>query len=70
VRSAAERAGLPAAEVDAVTDSYASAQLDGLKAAILAAGGITLASFLVTPPLPSRSQPSGVGAPAEPRPTP
>ncbi|MFJ9740949.1 MFS transporter [Streptomyces sp. NPDC101166] len=54
VRSAAERAGLPPAEVDAVADSYAAAQLDGLKAAILAAGGITLASFLVTSHLPTR----------------
>ncbi|WP_431994495.1 MFS transporter [Streptomyces griseoflavus] len=52
VREAAVRAGLPPQEVDAVTDSYASAQLDGLKAAILATGGITLASFLVTPGLP------------------
>ncbi|MFD5627419.1 MFS transporter [Streptomyces sp. NPDC127072] len=54
VRSAAERAGLPPSEVEAVTDSYASAQLDGLKAAILATGGITLVSFLVTPHLPTR----------------
>jgi EmrB/QacA subfamily drug resistance transporter len=53
VRSAAERAGLPPSEVDAVTDSYASAQLDGLKAAILATGGITLAGFLVTTHLPT-----------------
>ncbi|MEV4679958.1 MFS transporter [Streptomyces kurssanovii] len=53
VRSAAERAGLPPSEVDAVADAYASAQLDGLKAAILATGGIALASFLVTPHLPS-----------------
>ncbi|MEU9174516.1 MFS transporter [Streptomyces sp. NPDC048420] len=53
VRSAAERAGLPPSEVDAVADSYASAQLDGLKAAILATGGIALASFLVTPHLPT-----------------
>ncbi|MFF3884131.1 MFS transporter [Streptomyces sp. NPDC001914] len=53
VRSAAEQAGLPPAEVDAVTDSYATAQLNGLKAAILAAGGITLASFLVTTHLPT-----------------
>lgn len=53
VRSAAENAGLPPSEVDAVTDSYASAQLDGLKAAILATGGITLASFLVTGHLPA-----------------
>jgi hypothetical protein len=53
VRSSAERAGLPPAEVDAVVDSYASAQLDGLKAAILATGGMTLASFLVTGHLPT-----------------
>ncbi|MFG2133276.1 MFS transporter [Streptomyces sp. NPDC048751] len=53
VRSAAENAGLPASEVDALTDSYASAQLDGLKAAILATGGVTLAAFLVTPHLPT-----------------
>jgi len=52
VRGAATRAGLPPQEVDAVTDSYASAQLQGLKAAILATGGITLVSFLVTPRLP------------------
>ncbi|WP_406358711.1 MFS transporter [Streptomyces sp. NBC_00658] len=54
VRSGAERAGLPPPEVDALADSYASAQLDGLKAAILATGGITLLSFLVTPHLPNR----------------
>ncbi|WP_328424888.1 MFS transporter [Streptomyces sp. NBC_00443] len=53
VRAAAERAGLPPSEADAVTDSYASAQLDGLKAAILATGGVTLVSFLVTPHLPA-----------------
>ncbi|MEU2064096.1 MFS transporter [Streptomyces sp. NPDC013455] len=53
VRSAAERAGLPPSEVGAVTDSYASAQLDGLKAAILATGGVALAGFLVTPHLPT-----------------
>ncbi|MFF9172987.1 MFS transporter [Streptomyces sp. NPDC014793] len=53
VRSAAQHAGLPPAEVDAITDTYASAQLDGLKAAILATGAITLASFLVTPRLPT-----------------
>ncbi|MEU1038317.1 MFS transporter [Streptomyces sp. NPDC005907] len=70
VRSAAERAGLPPSEVDAVTDSYASAQLNGLKAAILATGGVALASFLVTPHLPtgreSRPRHRGAGAaPAE-----
>jgi crotonobetainyl-CoA:carnitine CoA-transferase CaiB-like acyl-CoA transferase len=53
VRSAAERAGLPPSEVDAVADSYASAQLDGLKAAVLATGGVALAGFLVTPNLPT-----------------
>ncbi|MGW3410626.1 MFS transporter [Streptomyces sp. NPDC000888] len=69
VRSAAERAGLPPPEVDALADSYASAQLDGLKAAILATGGITLLSFLVTPHLPNgrtdRPQRSDTGAPAD-----
>lgn len=69
VRSAAERAGLPPSEVDALADSYASAQLDGLKAAILAAGGITLASFLVTPHLPAgrarRPEQPEAGAPTE-----
>jgi len=53
VRSAAERAGLPPSEAEAVTDSYAAAQLNGLRAAILATGGIALASFLVTPHLPT-----------------
>ncbi|MEU6556556.1 MFS transporter [Streptomyces sp. NPDC046915] len=53
VRSAAQQAGLPPSEVDALTDSYASAQLEGLKAAILATGGVTLAGFLVTPHLPA-----------------
>ncbi|MFF7736456.1 MFS transporter [Streptomyces sp. NPDC007984] len=56
VRSAAQRAGLPPSEVEAVADSYASAQLQGLKAAILATGGIALASFLVTPHLPTARQ--------------
>ncbi|MCX5053125.1 MULTISPECIES: MFS transporter [unclassified Streptomyces] len=68
VRSAAESAGLPSSEVDAVVDSYASAQLDGLKAAILATGGVTLASFLVTSSLPAgqkrRTEKSGADAPS------
>ncbi|MGW2649413.1 MFS transporter [Streptomyces sp. NPDC001393] len=68
VRTAAQRAGLPPSEVDALTSSYASAQLDGLKAAILATGGITLASLLVTPHLPSApargARASQGGAPA------
>ncbi|AZP15230.1 MFS transporter [Streptomyces aquilus] len=69
VHAAAERAGLPASEVEAVTDSYADAQLDGLKAAILATGGIALASFLVTHHLPaareSRTRRPDADAPAE-----
>ncbi|WP_370415694.1 MFS transporter [Streptomyces fradiae] len=56
VRTAAEQAGLPPREVDAVTESYAAAQLNGLKAAIFATGGITLASFLVTRGLPAGSR--------------
>ncbi|WP_250400359.1 MFS transporter [Streptomyces cellostaticus] len=68
VRTAAQRAGFPPAEVDTITDSYASAQLGGLKAAILATGAITLASFLVTPHLPTAPKRGGTrperGAPA------
>ncbi|NUO47157.1 MAG: MFS transporter, partial [Streptomyces sp.] len=58
-----------ASEAEAVADSYAAAQLDGLKAAILATGGIALASFLVTPHLPaareSRPRRQDIDAPAE-----
>ncbi|MEU5099673.1 MFS transporter [Streptomyces sp. NPDC020996] len=64
VRSAAEQAGLPPSEVEAVTDSYASAQLDGLRAAVLATGGITLASFLITRDLPAGSTARGTAEPA------
>ncbi|MFD8821203.1 MFS transporter [Streptomyces sp. NPDC059605] len=63
VRSAAVRAGLPPHEVDAVTESYASAQLNGLKTAVLATGGITLASFLVTRALPTAGPAPGAGDP-------
>lgn len=66
VRAAAEDAGLPPDEVDALVDSYAQAQLDGLKAAVLAAGGITLAALLATPGLPGRPAgpaPTGPGRP-------
>jgi EmrB/QacA subfamily drug resistance transporter len=67
VRSAAERAGLPPSEVEALTDAYATAQLNGLKAALLAAGGITLASYLVTPHLPTgRTGGAGGKGPAAP----
>jgi MFS family permease len=53
VRAGAEQAGLPPSEVDAVADSYAQAQLNALKAAILAAGGITLAGLAFTRHLPT-----------------
>lgn len=53
VRAGAQSAGLPPAEVDAVVDAYSTAQLDSLKAAILAAGGITLASCAFTRRLPA-----------------
>ncbi|WP_190176863.1 MFS transporter [Streptomyces naganishii] len=59
VRSAAEQAGLPPSEVDAVTESYATAQLDGLKAAVLATGGITLVSLLATGGLPAGKAAAG-----------
>ncbi|MEE4543097.1 MFS transporter [Streptomyces sp. V4-01] len=49
----ARKAGLPPEEAAAVVDSYANAQLDALKAAILAAGGITLASLAFTRKLPA-----------------
>jgi EmrB/QacA subfamily drug resistance transporter len=64
VRTAAQRAGLPPSEVEALTDSYAAAQLDGLRTAILATGGITLASFLVTPQLPTNGRRTGAASPA------
>jgi Na+/melibiose symporter-like transporter len=60
VHAAAEHAGLPPPEAEALTDSYATAQLNGLKVAILATGGITLAGFFVTSHLPTgRTLPSG-----------
>ncbi|WP_051370510.1 MFS transporter [Streptomyces sp. 142MFCol3.1] len=68
VHTAAEDAGLPPGQVDAVTGSYAAAQLDGLRAAILATGGITLASFLVTSHLPTGRSGSARDAGASPRP--
>ncbi|WP_055588997.1 MFS transporter [Streptacidiphilus griseoplanus] len=53
VRAAAEQAGVPAAEADALVEQYAEAQLGSLRAAILAAGGITLASCAFTRHLPA-----------------
>ncbi|MFG3660573.1 MFS transporter [Streptomyces sp. NPDC047706] len=69
VRTAAERAGFPPAEIEALTDSYEQAQLGGLRAAILAAGGVTLASFLATRHLPGAATVrAGTGTPSEPGP--
>jgi hypothetical protein len=49
--------------VNAVVDAYSTAQLNSLKAAILAAGGITLVSFAFTRHLPkarlNRKAPTG-----------
>ncbi|MFI1097811.1 MFS transporter [Streptomyces sp. NPDC020917] len=53
VRAGAEKAGLPAAETDAVVHAYSQAQLNALKAAILATGVITLAGFAFTRHLPT-----------------
>ncbi|MFF4836902.1 MFS transporter [Streptomyces sp. NPDC001315] len=63
VHTAAERAGLTPADAEAVTESYAAAQLDGLKVAILAAGGVTLVSFLATAHLPAGRQVRGAAHP-------
>ncbi|GAB3173254.1 hypothetical protein [Streptomyces incanus] len=55
--------------MDGVADSYASAQRDGPKAAILVTGGTALAGFLVTPHLPttrdSRPRQPATGTPTE-----
>ncbi|MFI9237404.1 MFS transporter [Streptomyces sp. NPDC053079] len=53
VRTAAQRAALPSSEVDAIVDSYATAQLNALKAAVLAAAAIPLAAFPFTRHLPA-----------------
>lgn len=57
VRAAAENASLPPAETDAFVDTYAHAQLDSLKAAILATAGITLTSLAFTRHLPTAPRP-------------
>ncbi|MEU1817014.1 MFS transporter [Streptomyces roseifaciens] len=53
VRGAAEKASLPSSETDALVDSYAAAQLDALKAAVLAAAAITLGAVPFTRRLPA-----------------
>ncbi|MFD5468670.1 MFS transporter [Kitasatospora sp. NPDC127059] len=57
---------IPPSEADAVITAYRAAQLDGLKAGILAAAGITLAGFPFTRRLPATRPPRGEnGGPAK-----
>ncbi|WP_279387870.1 hypothetical protein [Streptacidiphilus pinicola] len=44
---------MPPDQAHHLVDAYAAAQLGGLKAAILAAGGITLCGFALTGHLPA-----------------
>jgi hypothetical protein len=52
-RAALESAGIPAAEIDALVENYANAQLMGLRIALLAAAAIALASYRFTRALPT-----------------
>jgi EmrB/QacA subfamily drug resistance transporter len=54
VRHAAEEAGVPKAEADALADDYGEAQLEGLKRAVGAVGVFALLSFWFTRGLPGR----------------
>jgi Na+/melibiose symporter-like transporter len=54
VRARATRAGLESQSVDAIVDSYEKAQIDALKAALLFAAFIVLASFWATRRLPTQ----------------
>jgi EmrB/QacA subfamily drug resistance transporter len=66
VSSGLAAASVPAPEADAIVDSYATAQLQGLKAGILATSGITLLSLLFTGGLPNNRMPPERGpAPAK-----
>jgi MFS family permease len=75
--TALEGAGIPADQIDALLSTYADAQLLGLKAALLAAGAIALASLFLTRHLPAvrlaepaRPAPLPAAAPAGPAPEP
>ncbi|WP_354637825.1 MFS transporter [Kitasatospora camelliae] len=64
VAAALAQSPVPPEEAAAVVEHYEDAQIDGLKAAVLAAGGLTLAGFLFTGHLPAgvparRARPSG-----------
>ncbi|SFL79298.1 drug resistance transporter, EmrB/QacA subfamily [Geodermatophilus ruber] len=52
-RAALERAGISPSEVGALLDTYAQAQLEGLKVALLAAAAIALLSLFLTRQLPT-----------------
>ncbi|MFI9159321.1 MFS transporter [Kitasatospora aureofaciens] len=67
--AALAKTSIPPEEADAVVSAYRTAQLDGLKVAVLAAAGITLAGFPFTRRLPATG--SGHGrVPARTRGTP
>jgi EmrB/QacA subfamily drug resistance transporter len=53
VRAAADEAGLPPGETDAIVHAYEESQLDALKAGLLFAAFVVLVSFLGTRSLPS-----------------
>jgi Na+/melibiose symporter-like transporter len=53
VRAGLAQAGVPGTEASAIVDSYAAAQLEGLKIALLAVAAIALGSFWFTRRLPS-----------------
>jgi EmrB/QacA subfamily drug resistance transporter len=65
VEKALSDASVPPKEADAIVEAYADAQLDGLKAGILAAAGIALASLFFTRNLPGTRF---TDAPTEPAP--
>ena len=58
VQAGLAKAGVPAQEADAVLSAYSAAQLQGLRAGILAAGVIALGSFPFTRKLPSGRLPA------------
>jgi EmrB/QacA subfamily drug resistance transporter len=73
VSDALKSADVPTDEAEAIVDNYATAQLQGLKAGVLAAAAITLASMWFTrdlpndrmTPAPAPGQPGQPGQPGE-----
>ncbi len=59
VRAAADKAGLPPGETDAIVQAYEDSQLDALKAGLLFAALVVLVSFLGTGSLPTRPMNEG-----------